>query len=80
MATKRIIFTFDEGALEGLDRVRKHFGAKSMAEAVRLSLKLADSLQKQARQGYDEVLVRSHRTGRRKVMAGPLLGIGTGDE
>jgi hypothetical protein len=71
--SKRIVFTFDERSLMSLERVRQKLGAKSLAEAVRISLALADSLQKQAEKGFIEVVTRSPRTGKERVMGGPAL-------
>lgn len=70
---KRIVFTFDESSLLSLERVRDKLGAKTLAEAVRISLALADSLQKQAELGFVEVITRSPTTGRERVMGGPAL-------
>jgi len=70
---KRIVFTFDESSLLSLERVRDKLGAKTLAEALRISLALADSLQKQAELGFVEVITRSPRTGREQVMGGPAL-------
>ncbi len=70
---KRIVFTFDERSLLSLERVRHRLGAKSLAEAVRISLALADSLQKEAELGFVEVVTRSPKTGMERVMGGPAL-------
>ena len=76
----RLTFTFDDRAYEGLMRVQKRFKAKSVAEAVRLSLQLADSILAQAKQGYEEIVVRNPRTDKMKVMAGSLTTVGDSDE
>ena len=71
--SRRIVFTFDERSLESLERVQKRLGAKSLAEAVRISLALADSLQREAELGFVEVITRSPKTGLERVMGGPAL-------
>ena len=80
VTTKRMIFSFDEKSLDGLKALQKHFGAKSMAETVRMSLQLADLIRKQVDAGYREVLVRNPRSGRNKVLVGELVGSGSGGE
>ncbi len=71
--SRRIVFTFDERSLVSLERVREKLGAKSLADAVRISLALADSLQREAELGFVEIVARSPKTGMERVMGGPAL-------
>lgn len=71
--SKRVVFTVDEQSLANLERVRRRLGVKSLGEAIRISLALADSLQKEAELGFVEVLTRSPKTGMERRMGGPAL-------
>lgn len=67
--SKRLVFTFDERAYEDLVRLTEEGKYSSMAEAVRQSLGVLRALEQQARQGYQEIIVRNPKTDEQRVMA-----------
>ena len=78
--SKRVVFTVDEKGLANLERVRRKLGARSLGDAIRISLALADSLQKEAELGFVEVITRSPKTGMERRMGGtPLVRDGRSD-
>ncbi len=71
--SKRVVFDVDEQAFANLEQVRRRLGAKSLGDAIRISLALADSLQKEAELGFVEVITRSPKTGMERRMGGAPL-------
>lgn len=71
--TQRVVFTFDERSLESLKEMVNQGQFASMAEAVRDSLAINRALQKQAKQGFTEVVVRDPETKQERVMVLPSL-------
>jgi hypothetical protein len=64
----RVIFTFDRESLETLRTIQEKMGFKSLAETVRESLRLANSLREQAEKGFSEVILRNPKTGSERVL------------
>ena len=54
----RIVFTFDEQSLAGLEEIKDDGNYDCFAETVRDSLQITRSLQKLAKRGYSEIIVR----------------------
>ena len=78
--SKRVVFTVDEQALANLEQIRRRLGARSLGDAIRISLTLADALQKEAELGFVEVITRSPKTGMERRMGGtPLVRGGRSD-
>ena len=78
--SKRVVFTVDEQAFADLEQVRRRLGARSLGDAIRISLALADALQRQAELGFVEVITRSPKTGLERRMRGtPLVRDGRSD-
>lgn len=67
--SKRVIFTFDDRALDAVAKLQAD-GNRSMAAVVRDALQLAVALQNQAAQGYTEVVVKNKR-GQGRVLIIP---------
>ena len=68
MITRRIVFTFDERALESaktLQRDRKH---NSLAETVRESISILLALENQRSQGFSELSVRNPDNGKERFI------------
>ena len=71
--TKRVVFTFDERSLASLEDLTEQGRFASMAETVRESLQISRALQKQAEQGFAEVVVRNPETNEERVIVIPVL-------
>jgi Arc/MetJ-type ribon-helix-helix transcriptional regulator len=71
--TKRVVFTFDERSLTSLEDLTEQGRFPSMAETVRESLQISRALQKQAEQGFTEVVVRNPKTSEERVVVIPTL-------
>ncbi len=70
---RRVVFTFDERSLEGLDQITKQGHYSSMAETVRDSLTINRALHSQAEEGFTQVVVRNPKTGEERVIIIPSL-------
>ena len=73
MDARRVVFTFDQRSLEGLEEIRKAGRFPSKAETVRRSLELSLTLQLQAEQGFTDVILRNPKTGEERVLILPGL-------
>lgn len=71
--TKRVVFTFDERSLTSLEDLTAQGRFPSMAETVRESLQISRALQRQAEQGFTEVVVRNPDTNEERVIVIPTL-------
>ena len=72
-ASQRVVFTFDDRSLESLKEITEQGHFSSMAETVRESLQINRALQKQAKSGYTEVVVRNPKTNEERVIVIPSL-------
>lgn len=72
--SRRVVFTFDERSLDSLERLTKEGNYSSMADAVRDSLRLRWALQRQAEQGFVEIVVRNPKTKEEKILVIPETG------
>ena len=68
MKHKRVIFTFAPESLSALEQIQETGGYSSLAETVKDSLQILWVLQKQAKQGYTELIVRNPKTDAEKVV------------
>ena len=76
MATKeeiRVVFTFDEDSLAGLEEIREDGNYSGLAETVRDSLQITRSLQKLAKRGYIQIIVRDPETEEERLLMIPTL-------
>ena len=71
--SKRIIFTFDDRSLSELMAFMEDGGFDSLASAVRASLSLSRALQKQAKQGYKQIIVENSNGKSRTLASSPLV-------
>ena len=71
--TQRVVFTFDERSLESLKKITEQGNFASMAETVRESLQINRALQRQAQNGFTEVVVRNPKTNEERVIVIPSL-------
>jgi Arc/MetJ-type ribon-helix-helix transcriptional regulator len=69
--SKRILFTFDPRSHQNLRELTEAGDFPSASDAVRDALRVARSLQDQARLGFTEVVVRNPVTNQEKVMVLP---------
>ena len=69
----RIVFTFDVNSLEALEEMKEEGHYSSLAETVRDSLQITRSLQKLAKRGYSEIIVRDPKTENERVLVIPSL-------
>ena len=73
MASKRIVFTFDDRSVATLEQMTKNAQYSSMAETVRDSLQIANTLQDLAKKGFTDVVVRNPRSGAERTIIIPNL-------
>ena len=64
----RIVFTFDEDSLAGLEEIKEDGNYSCFAETVRDSLQITRSLQKLAKRGYSETIVRDPKTQEERLL------------
>lgn len=69
----RVAFTFDEQSLAGLEEIQKDGNYSCFAETVRDSLQINRALQIQAKNGYNEIILRHSKTGDERVLVIPSL-------
>jgi len=72
--SQRVVFTCDDRSLESLKEITEQGHFASMAESVRESLQINRALQKQAKSGFSEVVVRNPKTNEERVIVIPSLG------
>ena len=69
----RIAFTFDEQSLAILEEIKNDGNYSCFAETVRDSLQITRSLQKLAKRGYSEIIVRNPKTEEERLLIIPTL-------
>lgn len=73
MATRRVVFSFDERSLASLQKIKEQGRFSSLGAAVRESLQISQALQSQANQGFHEIVVRNPKTSEERVVVIPAL-------
>jgi hypothetical protein len=73
MASKRIVFTFDDRSAKALEQMTKNAQYSSMAETVRDSLQIANTIQDLSRRGFTELVVRNPKSGAERNIVIPNL-------
>lgn len=68
MEGTRVVFTFDERSLAVLKQMTEESHFPSMAATVRAALRIVNTLQTQAKNGYTEVIVRNPTTGAERMI------------
>lgn len=68
---RRVVFTFDERSFTNLNRMTQLGRYPSMAEVVREALQVRDAIQKQASEGFSEVVVRNPKTKLERILILP---------
>lgn len=68
MNHKRVIFTFAPESLSALEQIQERGGYASLAETVKDSLQILWAIQKGAKQGYTELILRNPKTDSEKVV------------
>ena len=71
--SRRVVFTFDERSLKSLEQLRAQGRFPSMADAVREALQVRRAIQRQADQGFTEVIVRKPGSGEERVLIIPSI-------
>ena len=71
--SKRVAFTFDARSFSTLEKMTEEGQFSSMADTVRESLQISNTLQEQAKDGFSEIVVRNPKTGEEKVVIVPHL-------
>jgi Arc/MetJ-type ribon-helix-helix transcriptional regulator len=69
--SKRVLFTFDPRNYNNLRELTDSGGFQSASDAVRDALHVARALQKQAQQGFTEILVRNPQTHQERMIVLP---------
>lgn len=69
----RIVFTFDVNSFEALEEMKEEGHYSSLAETVRDSLQITRSLQKLAKRGYSEIIVRDPKTEEERLLIIPTI-------
>ena len=68
MKHKKVIFTFEPESLSALEKLQEDGDYSSLADTVKDSLQILWVLQKEAKQGYTELIVRNPNTDTEKVI------------
>ena len=63
-----MVFTFEAESFSALEKLQEDGDYPSLAETVKDSLKILWAVQKQAKQGYTELIVRSPNTDTEKLV------------
>ena len=66
--SKRVVFTFEAESFSSLEKLQEDGDYPSLAETVKDSLKILWAVQKQAKQGYTELIVRNPNTDTEKLV------------
>ena len=66
--SKRVVFTFSADSLSALEKLQADGEYASMADTVKDSLQILWVLQKAAKQGYTELVVRNPETDDEKLI------------
>ena len=66
--SKRVVFTFEAESFSALEKLQEDGDYPSLAETVKDSLKILLAVQKQAEQGYMELIVRNPSTDGEKLV------------
>ena len=73
----RVIFTFEAESLAALEKIQEDGRYDSLAETVKDSLQILWAIQREAKQGYTELIVRNPETdGEKVVLDYEVNGIG----
>ena len=70
---RRVVFSFDERSLESLEEITKLAKFSSLGETVKESLQVSRALQKQAEEGFSEVVVRNPKSKEERIIVVPNL-------
>lgn len=65
---KRVVLSFDAVAYGNLEELRKRRGLKSVADAIRDALVVRTVLERQAEQGFSQVVVRNPDTRKERPL------------
>lgn len=65
---KRVVFTFTAESLAALEEMQERGGYASLAETVKDSLQILRAIQKGAKQGYTELILRNPKTDNEKTV------------
>ena len=65
---KRVVFTFTAESLAALEEIQERGGYTSLAEMVKDSLQILWAIQKGAKQGYTELILRNPKTDNEKIV------------
>ena len=64
----RVIFTFEPENLAALEKIQADGGYESLAATVKDALQILWVLQREAKKGYTELIIRNPRTDAEKVV------------
>lgn len=74
MANKRrVVFSFDERSIQSLEEITRLAKFASLGETVKESLQVSRALQKQAEDGFSEVVVRNPKSKEERIIVVPNL-------
>lgn len=62
-AKRRVVFDFDQSALDRLDEMRQHFGAQTHGEALHECLKFCQIIRGYGERGFDRITFENTTTG-----------------
>lgn len=62
-AERRVVFDFDQTALDRLDEMRRHFGVKTHGEALYECLKFCQIVRDFGERGFDRIIFENTETG-----------------
>ena len=65
---KKVVFTFEPESLAALEEMQARGGYASLAETVKDSLQILWAIQKGAKQGYTELILRNPDTDNEKIV------------
>ena len=65
---KRVVLSFDAVAYGNLEELRKKRGLKSVADAIKDALVVRTILERQAEQGFSELVVRTPETRKERPL------------
>ena len=68
MNHKRVIFTFAPESLTALEDIQETGGYATLADTVKDSLQILWAIQKGAKQGYTELILRNPKTDNEKIV------------
>jgi Arc/MetJ-type ribon-helix-helix transcriptional regulator len=71
--SKRIIFTFDDSAVDSLDSIQARHRYKSKGEVIRTALSLMQALSSHADKGFTDVLLKNPKSGSTRHLILPFI-------